>query len=530
MASNKGASRKTGKPGRKKNAKAALKVKAKKSSSPSKGAKDKSESAVKRKRQVSKKAEKAQPPGEGIKKEKSAKGNDPKDNSEQIKAIVEARDENVIAIAAYLEKIGRADNVALLEAMEELKLSTLEGLAAAGEAMELIRNRAKYDYLFSAAGGPELTEKNNDNENLDIMWSRLMVHRALAGDDSAGALALQKNMPGGIKGILSDILSKRDWIEEYPDRAKNTVSYLAARYSLPHWLAAEMLAQHGLMKAELIGKGSFSEHVQALAVNLARTNQQELRSLLSKENVEAEPGRYFEHTLVALPDVDLRSTTSYEQGLFEIVDPVEQLICQVSMARQPSDVILWKAVQNSALDASLACRLAGAGKLTVLVSDPGESLDVKKRARRLGSLMVRAIEVKTDTPLDKERIGRAGVVIVEVPSSNTGNIYNDPLAPWRLASDDLPAIEDRQARLLEEASKLVAPRGRLVYVTRSVLYAENQAVAASFMDSNPRFNRVPVRHLGRSLGEFETQEDFLQVLPGQSDMPGVFVAVLEQEW
>ena len=433
---------------------------------------------------------------------------------------------DVAKLAARLQEMARADSQALLQAIEDLEMGVLEGAATAVEAVDLIRHMGRYDYLLSEAG-----VKLPPPENLEARFlTRLLVHRAVqAGGDLENAGLFGRRDKKTMKA-LTEISSGRDWTEEYPDRAKNTVSYLAARYSMPHWLAAELLAQHGLMKAEAIGQGSLKEPRQALAVNLGRTKLDELQRKLREEGISTDPGRYSEHTLVVPADADLRSTKAYEAGLFEIVEEVEQIVCHLASAGGPASVLLLKGARGSMLDACLACRLAGKDKLTVLAPDPGETLAVKRRAMRLGSLMVRVMEAKPGEPLDSERIGRADVVVVEAESSETGSIYRDPLAPWRLRPEVMDDLVKVQLAALEGASAMVAPRGRLVYVTRSVLFKENQEVVASFLEGNPRFVRVPIRHLGNNLGEFETQEDFLQVLPGQGEMSGAFTAVMELEW
>jgi 16S rRNA (cytosine967-C5)-methyltransferase len=232
---------------------------------------------------------------------------------------------------------------------------------------------------------------------------------------------------------------------------------------------------------------------------------------------------------VVEPSADLLGTRCYEEGLFEIVGQADQVAARLAATSDRGSAIVLQAGPGAMHDAVLASSQANRDKLTVLTGDIGASLGAKKRARRLGSVMVRVIEVPPEGELDVERIGQADRVLVEVPSTGTGTMLQDPLARWKLEPTAPEELQVRQLLCLERAASLVAPRGRLVYISHSVLYRENQAVLGEFLGRHPEFGRFAVRHLHPALAEFETNEDFLQILPGQGQMYGLFAAVIERE-
>lgn len=89
-------------------------------------------------------------------------------------------------------------------------------------------------------------------------------------------------------------------------------------------------------------------------------------------------------------------------------------------------------------------------------------------------------------PIDAEAGERRlfDTVLVDAPCSGTGTMRRHPEIPWRLVPDDafcgLPKL---QLAMLNEAARRVAPGGRLIYATCSVLAAENEDVVASFLAS-----------------------------------------------
>lgn len=75
-------------------------------------------------------------------------------------------------------------------------------------------------------------------------------------------------------------------------------------------------------------------------------------------------------------------------------------------------------------------------------------------------------------------------VLVDAPCSGTGTMRRHPEIPWRLDPQDaLYGLPELQLRMLTEAARRVAPGGRLIYATCSVLAAENEDVVSTFLSS-----------------------------------------------
>jgi 16S rRNA (cytosine967-C5)-methyltransferase len=69
------------------------------------------------------------------------------------------------------------------------------------------------------------------------------------------------------------------------------------------------------------------------------------------------------------------------------------------------------------------------------------------------------------------------LVLVDAPCSNSGVLARRPEARWRYDRRRLEALERLQRSLLNSAARLVAPGGRIVYSTCSLVRRENQGIA-----------------------------------------------------
>jgi 16S rRNA (cytosine967-C5)-methyltransferase len=84
-------------------------------------------------------------------------------------------------------------------------------------------------------------------------------------------------------------------------------------------------------------------------------------------------------------------------------------------------------------------------------------------------------------------------VLCDVPCSGSGTWRRDPETRWRLTPERLEALRATQAAILDEAAGLVAPGGRLVYMTCSLLAAENEAQVAAFLARRPGWRQEVAR-------------------------------------
>lgn len=82
-------------------------------------------------------------------------------------------------------------------------------------------------------------------------------------------------------------------------------------------------------------------------------------------------------------------------------------------------------------------------------------------------------------------------------------------------ASDIAALQAQQSRILAALWPLLAPGGRLVYATCSLLRAENQAVVEPFLAARPEARALAIElPVGQSAGPG------WQVLPGDGDRSG----------
>jgi 16S rRNA (cytosine967-C5)-methyltransferase len=134
---------------------------------------------------------------------------------------------------------------------------------------------------------------------------------------------------------------------------------------------------------------------------------------------------------------------------------------------------------------------AGGGGKALAIADACDARIVAHDAapRRMVDLPVRAARAGVAIEIaDRAALAGSGpfdAVLCDVPCSGSGTWRRDPEAKWRLTAARLVDLEQIQAEILDDAMRLVAPGGLLVYMTCSLFAAENEAQIARFLAAHP---------------------------------------------
>ena len=81
----------------------------------------------------------------------------------------------------------------------------------------------------------------------------------------------------------------------------------------------------------------------------------------------------------------------------------------------------------------------------------------------------------------------------------------------------------QQRRILSALWPLLAPGGRLVYITCSVLRAENEAIVGEWLATQPEAQALPF-----TLPVGQATAIGWQILPGDGDLDGMYYAVVQK--
>ena len=284
----------------------------------------------------------------------------------------------------------------------------------------------------------------------------------------AAKLCNNKSIAKVVNGVLRNLIRRRAEFE-----AQIAAAPLEERESFPTELVRRWTARFG---AENAAKLCAWHNVPA-------------KTFLARRDgsfVELERGRKVADVL------------GYAEGEFIVQDPGTALAVEL-MDVKPGDVVLDACAAPGGKTIQLAWRGA---KVTACEVNPKRRKRLEENLKRvLGSME----SVETIGSLDAiSAIGSIGVgseiehsttqklkqflkVLVDAPCSNTGVLRRRPDARWNWSVEKLEALVKLQAEILDQAAKLVASGGVLVYSTCSNEPEENDEQVKAFVARHPDF-------------------------------------------
>ena len=117
-------------------------------------------------------------------------------------------------------------------------------------------------------------------------------------------------------------------------------------------------------------------------------------------------------------------------------------------------------------------------------------------------------------------------ILLDVPCSATGVIRRHPDIKHLRRSADVRSFAATQVAMLAAVWPMLAAGGRLLYVTCSVLAAENEDVVRRFLKDNDDAQEIDVLHNNNIRDLMRVKACGLQVLPGTAGLDGFYFACL----
>jgi len=350
-------------------------------------------------------------------------------------------------------------------------------------------------------------------------------------------LVAYRVLEAGLDPTLAATVAPRvDWvaaaaIDEQLARERSTVRRVAVRHSLPDWLAAQLARDCG-DRVEAIAAALNQRAPMTVRVNTLRTNRDALAAALAAQSLETRLGCYCDTALHVESRTNLFGLTAFRDGWFEAQDEGSQLIAAL-VAPPPRGLVVDVCAGAGGKTLALAAALGNRGRVVAADVDGRKLAELRRRARRAGATNIQTIVLDPASggypDVLSQLEGRAARVLVDAPCTGVGSLRRNPEARWRLTPADCRRMPAVQRAICERAVTLLAPGGRLVYATCTLLRAENEQLVDGVLGDHPQLELVPAKAVwGKARAEPVTSEDgvFLKVDPSVHGTDGFFAAVM----
>jgi 16S rRNA (cytosine967-C5)-methyltransferase len=388
---------------------------------------------------------------------------------------------------------------------------------------------------------------SRDRQLIGTIVFDVLRHRAswswMMDDDSPRALVLawlsqaRGLTPAAIERLVAErygpgpLSERQRRALEHPRPLSEAPAWVRA--DLPEWLLPEMLRSLGDEETVIAhGRALASRAPLDIRVNTLKTTRADVAARLARFRPQKTP--HSPWGLRFLPDADGRlpnveAEMAHGLGHYEIQDEGSQIAAMLTGAG-PGMRVLDLCAGGGGKTLAMAAMMENTGRIHAHDADRARLRPIAERLLRAGVANVEVIE-----PHMKEQLsalaGTMDIVLVDAPCTGTGTWRRRPDARWRLRPAALSRRQREQDALLRQAAGFLRPGGRLVYVTCSLLRAENEDRVSTFLKNEPAFAPRHWREFWpaekTSAPQAPADTPFLRLSPLEHGTDGFFIAVLE---
>jgi len=219
----------------------------------------------------------------------------------------------------------------------------------------------------------------------------------------------------------------------------------------------------------------------------------------------------------------------FENGEIEVQDEGSQILAALVGVKRGEMVIDYCAGAGGKT-LLLGALMRSTGRLYAFDVSAARLARAKPRFARSGLSNIVPVVIADDNDQRVKRLrGKAQRVLIDAPCSGLGTLRRNPDLKWRQHPESLQELMAVQARILRQASRCVAPGGRLVYATCSVLPEENEKQVEAFLAENPEFTLLDASKIVQDRCKNLTlQGPWLAMRPDRHGTDGFFAAVMER--
>ncbi len=259
-----------------------------------------------------------------------------------------------------------------------------------------------------------------------------------------------------------------------------------------------------------------------LRVNTRKTTRARYLETLRAANLAARPDTLLDTDVTLETPVPVSALPGFAEGLVSVQDAAAQWAA-VLLDAQPGQRVLDACAAPGGKTGHILERTPGLASLVAVDREPARVARIDENLKRLGltARLVTADAADTASWWDGQRFDR---ILLDAPCSASGVIRRHPDVKLRRKPVDLPKLVAAQARLLAALWPLLAPGGKLLYVTCSILPEENENTVRAFLAREATAVDEPLpAAVGRPCAVGR------QILPGEHGMDGFYYACLRKK-
>ncbi|SKA61100.1 16S rRNA (cytosine967-C5)-methyltransferase [Eubacterium uniforme] len=319
-------------------------------------------------------------------------------------------------------------------------------------------------------------------------------------------------LSGFVNGVLRNIVREKEDVLKKINEADDSI-----KYSIPE----EVLELYGDKKDKVLSSLFNERHINA-RLNLSKHSKAEIIAMLVASGVKVYDNPYVDSAVYIEKFGDITKNPVYAMGLITIMDTASMIPGLVSGVEN-GDIVVDVCSAPGGKAIHIAEMLNGTGTVFARDLTEGKVSLINENIKRTGVKNVQS-KVFDARNTDKSLIGKADVLICDVPCSGLGVINNKSDIKYRIKKEDVLELSKLQKEIVDSSIPYVKKGGTLVYSTCTLTEEENMGMVKYILD-NYDFKLSSLNpYLSENMKNENTDKGYLEIIPGEFDMDGFFIA------
>ena len=330
-----------------------------------------------------------------------------------------------------------------------------------------------------------------------------------------------QQLGGFVNGVLRNLARHIREIK-YPEMETQPALALSVRYSVPEWIVSIWIKRWGEERTERILSAFEERRPLNIRVNQERITGSELKERLEKRGikvteVDSLPGA------LGIEGYDyLAGLPEFQEGLFQVQDLSSMLAVEAAGVKK-GDYCIDVCAAPGGKTVYMAEKAGADGYVDARDLTEYKAELIRENCRRLG-LSNTDVSVKDACVKDEASVGKADVVLADLPCSGLGVIGKKTDIRYRMSREQQGELAKLQREILDTVQSYVKPGGTLLYSTCTINPEENEENAEWFLENYP-FEAVSLEDCLPEKYAGETgAKGYVQLLPDVHGCDGFFIA------
>jgi 16S rRNA (cytosine967-C5)-methyltransferase len=343
------------------------------------------------------------------------------------------------------------------------------------------------------------------------LYLRIPPHAATAATVNVTRTIKKPWATGLVNGVLRNFQRQREKLLEKVD--KN----ISVKLAHPLWII-KALQKDWPSQWQNIAEANNSHPPMSLRVNARAISRDDYLQALESLDSKASALAYSDNGISLEQPVDVQRLPGFNQGWVSVQDGAAQLAAQLLDAPAGSRIL-----DACAAPGGKMAHVLERYEIKTLLALDNQAARVpllNATLQRLNlSAQVRCADAsQPDNWWDGQTFDR---ILLDAPCSGSGVIRRHPDIKYLRQPNDIVTLAAQQQRLLQALWPLLAPRGKLLYVTCSVFAEENHLQIQNFIQTHTDAIETVLE-----VDWGHAQQYGRQILPGENNLDGFYYACL----